>query len=95
MSISLDFNPGLCKKDSFTYKEPYATEKQYAYAETIKMRASHTPFEKEIIEHLIGKRSAEKTIVTVNISKVSIPMIDEHGKEVVVYSTFYKARGIR
>ncbi|WP_350262761.1 hypothetical protein AAF463_24125 (plasmid) [Pantoea sp. BJ2] len=95
VTFSLGFKPRFCQKESFTYRDPYATEKKYAYAETITMRASHTPFEKEIVEHLIGKRPAEKAFVTVNISKICTPMIDEHGKEVIVYSTFYKARGIR
>lgn len=89
-------NKGRPKPPStFTYDDSAASGKTYAKVPepTRRMKASDTPFEDSVIEHLMGKASRDKPMVTMTESAVQFPMTDEQGRRVQATGHFLSYRG--
>ena len=80
---------------TFTYKDPYAMGKTYPMRSTTShVKVSDTPFEPEIMRHLIGKNgNPDKAKVQLTSSAVTFPMTDNKGRNVSVTGHFLQYRG--
>ena len=59
------------------------------------MKASDTPFEPEVMRHLVGKADPSKATVSMEESAVSFPMTDDQGRRGRATGYFLQYRGPR
>lgn len=80
---------------TFTYKDPYAMGKTYPMKSTTsQVKVSDTPFEPEVMRHLIGKNgNLDKAKVQLISSAVTFPMTDNKGRNVSATGHFLQYRG--
>ena len=90
-------NVGRPPSPTLRYDDPAASGKTY---EPMKkgpqtMKASDSPFEPEVLRHLVGKADPSKTNVSMVESAVSFPMTDEQGRRGKATGHFLQFRGPR
>lgn len=78
---------------AFSYLDSFGLNKNYLAGETRLVNSAHTPFEKEIIEHLVGQGNRKKIKIRETTSAVEVRMKDEQGDHYLVRSHFVHYRG--
>lgn len=81
------------KEYAFSYLDSFGLNKNYLAGESRLVRAANTPFEEEILEHLIGKGDRGKIKVRETTSAVEVPMKNQEGHHYLVRSHFVHYRG--
>jgi len=89
----IPLGPVTPPKYGFSYLDNVGLNKTYLPGNTRPVKASDTPFESEIITHLIGNKNPNKTTVMETTSAVKVPMKGDDGNIYEVRSDFIHYRG--
>jgi hypothetical protein len=85
--------PSVSGSYGFSYMDSFGLNKKYVSGETRLVKATDTPFESDIINHLTGGRKVGKVKVTETTSAVEVPMKGVDGMTYLVRSDFVHYRG--
>ncbi|WP_157135361.1 hypothetical protein [Serratia sp. M24T3] len=81
------------EKVCFSYMDPFGLNKKYVAGETRSIKAKDSPFESDLISHLIDNKNPEKSRLTETSSAVEVPMTGDDGRNYLVRSNFVHYRG--
>jgi len=79
----------------FYYMDPVGSNKKYLARETRFVKAIDTPFESDLINHLIGIKNPKKTKVTETCTAIEVPMKGVDGNRYLVRSHFVHYLGTK